>query len=89
MFIETNNQSSISRYYQITVEGRIDSSWSEWLGGVRLVSRKEANGMQITTLSGLLTDQATLRSLLNRLWDLNLILRSVQQVDPAKISNME
>ena len=36
-----------------------------------------------------ITDQAALRGLLNRLWDLNLVLRSVQQVDPATISSME
>ena len=78
-----------SRYYQITVEGKIDASWSDWLGGTQLVSQKEADGMQITTLSGTMIDQAALRGLLIQLWDLNLILRSVQQVDPTTISNME
>ena len=78
-----------SRVYQITVEGKIDESWSDWLGGMQLVLRKEATGMQITLLTGVLTDQAALRGVLNRLWDLNLVLRSVQQVDPATISNVE
>jgi len=78
-----------SRAYQITVEGKIDASWSDWLGGMQLVSRKEVDGMLVTTLSGVLTDQAALRGLLNRLWDLNLVLRSVRQVDPETISNME
>ena len=78
-----------SRVYQITVEGKIDESWSDWLGGMQLVLRKEATGMQITILTGVLTDQAALRGVLNRLWDLNLVLRSVQQVDPATISNVE
>ena len=80
---------SISRTYLITVEGKIDASWSDWLGGMLLVSRKEADDMIVTTLSGVLTDQAALRGLLNRLWDLNLVVRGVQQVDPATISNME
>jgi hypothetical protein len=79
----------LSRYYRITVEGKIDSTWSEWLGGMRLVSQKEADRVQVTTLSGVLIDQAALRSLLNRIWDLNLVLRSVQEVDPAIISPME
>jgi hypothetical protein len=79
----------ISRTYQITVEGKIDASWSDWLGGMQLVSRKEADDMIVTTLSGVLTDQAALRGLLIRLWDLNLVVRAVQQVDPATISNME
>jgi hypothetical protein len=79
----------ISRYYRITVEGKIDATWSEWLGGMRLVSQKEADCALITTLCGVLIDQAALRSLLNRIWDLNLVLRSVQEVDPAIISPME
>ena len=79
----------ISRTYQITVEGKIDASWSDWLNGMRLVSRKESDDMIVTTLSGFLTDQAALRGLLNRLWDLNLAVRAVQQIDPATISNME
>lgn len=77
------------RYYQITVEGKIDPSWSEWLGNMQLVSRKEADGMYFTTLFGTLTDQAALRGLLNRLWDLNLVLCSVQQVDPTTISKVK
>ncbi len=88
-----SNEKSISprmfRYYRITVEGKIDATWSEWLGGMRLVSQKEADGVQVTTLSGVSIDQAALRSLLNRIWDLNLVLRSVQEVDPAIISTME
>ena len=89
MSIEMGIPPRISRSYQITVEGKIDASWSDWLGGIQFVSRKEMDGMQVTTLSGILTDQAALRGLLNRLWDLNLVLRSVQQVDPATISDME
>ena len=78
-----------SRCYRITVEGPIDPSWSVWLGGLQLTSRKEANGMTVTTLTGILNDQACLRGLLNRLWDLNLSLRAVEQVDLALISNKE
>ena len=76
-------------FYQITIEGKIDANWSDWLSGMRLVSQKEANGMQVTILSGEVVDQAALRGLLNRLWDLNLVLRSVQQVDPTKLSTMD
>jgi hypothetical protein len=70
------------RQYQITVEGRIDASWSEWLGGLQIVTYKMANDMEITTLNGEMLDQAFLRGLLNRLWDLNLVLYSVRQFDP-------
>ena len=86
---ETSILPDTSRAYQITVEGKINASWSDWLGGMQLLSRKEVDGMIVTTLSGVLTDQAALRGLLNRLWDLNLVLRSVRLVDPVTISNME
>ncbi len=76
-----------TRCYRIVVEGKIDPSWSDWLGNMQLVSREEANDMILTTLSGILIDQAALRGLLNRLWDLNLILRSVEQVDLTPTSN--
>lgn len=80
---------SKSNDYLVTVEGKIDPSWSEWLGNLRIISRKEADGKILTTLSGRLIDQADLRGLLNRLWDLNLVLRSVQRIDAPQISNKE
>jgi len=89
MFTERNYPPHTARAYRITVEGKIDASWSEWLEGMQIVSRKESDDMQVTTLSGILTDQAALRGLLNRLWDLNLVLRSVHQEDPAQKSNKE
>jgi len=89
MSIETNHPSHTFRTYQITVEGKIDPSWSDWLGGLQLSSRKVAEDLQITTLGGVNVDQAALRGLLNRLWDLNLVLRSVQQVDPVPSSDKE
>ena len=89
MSIERSLPPCTSRGYRITVEGKIDPSWSDWLDGMQLVSRKEADDMTITTLSGILIDQAALRSLLNRLWDLNLVVRSVELLDPTPISNKE
>jgi hypothetical protein len=78
-----------SQCYRIKIEGKIDPSWSDWLSGMQLISRKEADGMTVTTLSGAIADQAALRGLLNRMWDLNLVVRSVEQVDPTPTSNKE
>ena len=89
MSTKISSTSQTKRYYQITVEGKIDPSWSEWLGNMQLVTRKEADEMTVTTLSGALIDQAALRGLLNHLWDLNLVVRSVEQVDPAPTANKE
>ena len=81
--------SRIARYYQITVEGKVDPSWSDWLGGLQLLAWQESNGKHMTTLSGVLADQAALRGLLIRLWDLNLVLNALQQGDPVKTSKFE
>ncbi|MBN2388885.1 MAG: hypothetical protein JXB85_17850 [Anaerolineales bacterium] len=89
MSIERSLPPCTSRCYRITIEGKIDPSWSDWLGGMQLVSRKEADDMTITTLSGVLIDQSALRGLLNRLWDLSLIVLSVEQLNPTLKSNKE
>lgn len=74
---------SKSNYYRIIVEGCVDPSWSDWLGGLKLDSLKEENGLMITKLSGKLMDQSALRGLMNRIWDLNLVVLSLQQeMDP-------
>jgi hypothetical protein len=86
---ETSVPSRMSRYYQITVEGKVDASWSDWLGSMQLVSWQASDGRHMTTLSGVLADQAALRGLLIRLWDLNLVLRSLQQGDPAQRSKFK
>ena len=77
---------STARTYQITVEGLIPADWSQWLNGMAMDIQQDASGMPMTILSGVLHDQAALRGLLNRLWDLNLALRSVQQIDPPAIT---
>lgn len=82
MSIEMRVTHNPARTYFITIEGKIDISWSDWLGGLEIELRKEVDGSHITILSGVLADQAALRGLLNLLWDMNLVLRSIQQVDP-------
>ena len=61
--------------YQIVVQGRLDEGWSEWLDGMTM-------GFEhgVTTLIGTVADQAALRGLLTRIWDLNLTLISVDRI---------
>ena len=73
--------------YQIAVEGRLDPSWTNWLGQPDIQSQKDINGVPLTILRVMMVDQSALRGLLNRLWDLNLILRSVHPVDPPVDNN--
>jgi len=89
MSLEMNVPPSTSRAYQITVEGKIAENWSDWLSGMQIISRKQADGVPITILCGVIIDQVALRGLLNRLWDLNLVLRSVQQLDLNAMDNIK
>ena len=62
--------------YQIRVPGRLDASWSEWLGNMSIVVESEGGDSPVTTLTGTV-DQAALQGLLRRLYSLGLPLISV------------
>lgn len=62
--------------YEIKVEGRLETRWSEHLGGFEI-----AYAAGTTTLVGAVKDQAALFGLLNRVRDLNLVLVSVRRLD--------
>jgi hypothetical protein len=64
--------------YEIEIAGELDGRWSDWFGGMQV--RVESQSRKMTTLSGRV-DQAALRGMLNKLWDLNLVLISVKRID--------
>jgi hypothetical protein len=70
-------------HYQIKVYGAIDPSWSDWFSEMELASETGSDGRPITTLTGIVVDQASLRGIVTRLWDLNLSLISVVQIEPV------
>jgi hypothetical protein len=61
--------------YRIEVQGAISASWAAWFEGASIEQR--AGIVTIDTF----VDQAALRGLLCRLWDLNLTLRSVNRAE--------
>jgi len=63
------------RIYQITVQGKLDESWSDWFDGMKITVGHDA-----TTLTGPVADQAALHGILNKIRDLNLALISVNSV---------
>ena len=63
--------------YTIRVKGHLDQSWSAWFDGMTITN--EANGD--TAISGPVTDQAALRSLLVKVHNLNLTLISVSRIE--------
>ena len=70
--------SNLQSIYHIKVQGRLNQKWAHWLNG----SAVQIMNADDTTISVSVPDQAALRGILNKLWDLNLTLISVtRQVD--------
>ena len=62
--------------YHIRVQGQLDESWADWLGGLTITPQPD----EVTLLSGSIIDQAALHGILDRLYGLNLTILSVVQV---------
>jgi hypothetical protein len=65
--------------YEIQVEGELDLSWEQWFSGLTASLKYTSGHPPTTTLTGAVADQAALRGMLCRLWDLNLTVVSVRR----------
>ena len=65
-----------SACYRIRIAGRVRNGWSDFMSNLE-ESCKQENGAAVTTITGIVTDQAALHGLLERIRDLNLTLLSV------------
>jgi hypothetical protein len=61
--------------YEIEVQGGLDCHWSEWFDGLTVARDENDN----TILRGSIPDQAALRGVLLRIFDLGLVLLSVNR----------
>jgi len=64
--------------YHIRVQGKLDVEWSGCFNGMD-IEIADCDPTQ-TIISGPVRDQAALRGLMNKLWDLNLELISVNLI---------
>ena len=71
----------MAQEYRIHVQGTISQRWTSWFAGMVIVSGQASDGSQFTILRGPLTDQAALRGILTKLWNLNLTLISVYRIE--------
>jgi hypothetical protein len=62
--------------YQIKVQGELDEKWADWFSGMAITHEGD-----ITTLTGAVADQSALRGILDRIWNLNLIVVSVARIE--------
>jgi hypothetical protein len=65
-------------YYELRVQGVLDSRWSAWFEGLQVTSDEHGQ----TTIAGPVADQAALHGLLAKVRDLGLELLSVHRTDP-------
>ena len=67
--------------YQIVISGELDVRWMDWLHNMEPAASTDRTGNPVTVLTGPLADQAELRGLLIKIWDLNLELVSLFRLD--------
>ena len=67
--------------YQIIVQGCLDPNWSDWFNEMEITNETKTDSHPITIFEGAVEDQATLRGILNHIWDLNLTILSVNRVE--------
>ena len=67
--MEQDAKHSKARVYTIVIEGQLDETWSDWLAGMEIHVEDHR-----THLRGVIQDQAALRGILSKIWDMNLIL---------------
>jgi len=65
--------------YRIKLKGRLDPKWSDWFEQMKI----STEGGE-TILTGPVADQAALHGLLIRIRDLNLMLLSVERLEPLQ-----
>lgn len=74
--------------YRIRVEGTLEASWSDRLGGMTISHETSGEGPPTTTLVGELRDQASLAGVLSMLYELHcpvlLVERLVAGEDVAR-----
>jgi len=67
--------------YRIEVGGRLDEKWSDWFNGMAVTFESVGDGSPSTTLTGPVADQAKLRGILAKIWDLGLTVISVTRLE--------
>ena len=70
--------------YRIEIEGKLCERCASWFDDMDVAVRIDEDGSTITTLTGVVSDQAALHGLLGSIRDLGLLLLSVRRVEDQK-----
>jgi hypothetical protein len=70
-------------FYQIKVQGRLETEtgWEEWLNGMTASFEEDPAHTPVTVFTGPVRDQAALRGIVNKLWNMNLTLLSLNRLE--------
>ena len=66
---------------QIRVQGWINERWADWFDGMTMTYEGTKDDSPVTVLTGPIIDQAALRGILTKIWDLNLTVISVNRIE--------
>jgi hypothetical protein len=72
-----SNESDHRNTYRIRVKETLDHRFMEWFSDLTLTPLEDSK----TLLVGPFTDQSALRGLLDRLWNLNITVLSVERIE--------
>jgi hypothetical protein len=65
--------------YQIQVQGWISERWQDWFDEMKITRDRTGEGVHITTLTGIISDQAALLGMLQKLYTLGFPLLLVRR----------
>ena len=67
--------------YRIVVQGELDAKWSAWFNDVTITFERADDDVPLTVLTAQMVDQSRLRGILNKLWDMNLTVISLNRLE--------
>ena len=76
-----SDNKSLDAVYEIKVQGKLDRSWESCLDNLIVNYTGNCDRAPSTVLIGRVADQAALRGVLCKLWDLNLTLISIRRIE--------
>ncbi len=83
--MENSPDTGLPWVYQIKALGQLSRNWSSWLCDLNITCEtEEGSGDPVITFTGPVVDQAALRSLMNRIWDLNLTVISLARLQRSR-----
>ncbi len=72
---------NIDPVYRIVVHGQLDEKWATWLNDMLVKQINSCRNSLDTSVIIMVPDQAALRGVVNKIWDLNLTIKSIQSVE--------